>query len=142
MSGPLHTAKLVCYQGVDFLETRVFFTSPASGSTDIQNLTPIDFTGCTARMSIRRAADPSSTLLLSLGSGSGLSFVTQTFVPGPPMPAAPNGVSIAITRAQSLAMNSGVPYDNAYYDLLIDQPGSTTLLLMAGPFDLKATVSR
>jgi len=142
LSGPLHVCKLVCYQGIDFSETRLFFTPPASGSTDVQQLVPMDFTGCTARMMVRTTEDPAATLLLSLATGSGLTFVAQTFTPGPPLPSANNGITIVITRAQSLAMNSGVPLLGAYYDLFVDQPGGTTILLMKGQFDLAATGTR
>lgn len=144
MSGPLNTSKLQAYQGVDFADSRVFFTPPTNGSTDVQNLVPMNFTGCTARMMIRLAADPSSTLLQSLTSSppAGLTFIAGTFSPGPPLPAFNNGIAIALTRAQTLAMNGGVPISGAYYDLLVDQPGSTTILLMSGPFDLLPTVTR
>ena len=142
MSGPLHVSKLQCYQGVDLVETRLFFIPPSSGSTDLQNLEAMDFTGCTARMMIRLDRDPAATQLLSLTTGAGLDWVSQTFTGGPSAPAFDNGIEITITRAQSLAMNGGVPLVGAYYDLLVDAPGGTTVHLMAGQFDLMATVTR
>lgn len=142
MSGPLHVSNLKCYQGVDLTETRLFFNPPASGSTDVQALVPYDFTGATARMMIRAAQDPSSTQYLSLTIGSGLAWTSQTFSPGPAQPAYNNGFVITITKAQSLAMNSGVPFTGGYYDVLVDLPGGTTVCAMAGQFDLVATVTR
>lgn len=142
MSGPLHVSNLKCYQGVDLSETRLFFIPPASGSTDVQDLQPYDFTGATARMMVRSSEDPASTQLLSLTVGSGLTWVSQTFSPGPPQPSVNNGITITITRAQSLALNGGVPLTGAYYDLLVDLPGGTTICLMKGQFDLVPTVTR
>lgn len=142
MSGPLHISKLQCYQGVDLSETRLFFTPPASGSTDIQNLTPMDFTGCTARMMVRLDRDPTAAQVFSLTIGSGLTWVSQTFTGGPVQPAVNNGLTIAITRALSLAANGGVSFVGGYYDLLVDNPGGTTTHLMAGQFDLLPTVTR
>lgn len=140
--GPLAIKRLQCWQGVDMLERFVFFTLPASGSTDPTALAPMDFTDCTARMTIRQDQDPTSLTLLSLTSGSGLTFMADTFTPGPPMPSVNNGVSIAITKAQTFSMNDGVAINDAYYDLLIDKPDGTTMMLMAGPFDVLATVTR
>ena len=93
-------------------------------------------------MTVRVLDDPSATSLLSLTTGAGLTLVTQTFSPGPPLPSAPNGIQIVITKAQSLAMNGGVPQLGGYYDVFLDQPSGTSLLLMAGAFDLAATVTR
>jgi hypothetical protein len=93
-------------------------------------------------MNIRVQQDPASTSLQALTTGSGLTFVAGTFTPGPPTPGVNNGIQIVITKVQSLAMNGGVPIQNAYYDLLVDQPGGLTILLMAGQFDLAATVTR
>lgn len=142
MSGPYHVAKIQCYQGVDLAETRLFFTPPESGSTDLQDLEPMDFTGATARMMVRLEGDPTAELVLSLETGSGLEWVAQTFTGGPDTPEADNGIEITITREQSLDMNDGVPFVGGYYDLLADLPGGTTVHLMAGQFDLMATVTR
>lgn len=142
MSGPIYTSKIQCYQGVDLALTRLFFIPPSNGSTDLQDLEPMDFTGCTARMMVRLERDPASTMLLSLTTVSGLTWVSQTFTGGPPTPSVNNGITITITRAQSLAMNSGVPFVGGYYDLLVDNPGGTTTHLIAGSFDLMPTVTR
>lgn len=141
MSGPLHTSKLTVDQGVDFSTTRLFFTPSTTAPTDTTQYTPLDFTGCTARMMARLAQDPTSALLFTGTIGAGLAFVSQTFTPGPPQPSVNNGITITITRAQTLAMNGGVACVG-YYDLFIDQPGSTTLFLMSGPFEVVATATR
>lgn len=141
MAGPITVKKLQCWQGVNMLEQFVFFTLPTSGSTDPQNLVPMSFTSAHARMAIRMAQDPASTSLITLTDGAGLTFITDTFTPGPPMPSANNGIAIAITPAQSLSMNGGVAI-SGYYDLMIDNPDGTTTLLLAGQFDLLPTVSR
>jgi hypothetical protein len=102
----------------------------------------MDFTGATARMMVRLERDPASTQLLSLTIGSGLEWVSDTFTGGPDAPAVDNGIQVTITRAQSLAMNGGVPFVGGYYDLLVDNAGGTTTHLMAGQFDLMPTVTR
>jgi len=141
MSGPYHVSRIQCYQGVDLEETRLFFSPPADGSTDLADLDPMDFTGCTARMMVRLRCDPSSTQVLSLTTGDGLEWVSDSF-PGGPSVSVNNGIRITITRDQSLAMNNGVPFVGGYYDVLVDTPNGTTLHLMAGQFDLMATVTR
>ena len=144
MGGPLRTVKLQCWQGVDLSESFVFFVLPASGSTDPQDLVAMNFTGAAARMNIRLSADPAATSLLSLTSSpaAGLTFIADTFTPGPATPAFNNGIKIVITKAQSLTLNSGVAVSNCYYDLLVDNADGTTTLLLAGQFDLLPTVSR
>lgn len=142
MSGPLHVTKIQCYQGVDLSLTRLFFSPPASGSPDLADLEPMDLTGATARMSIRLECDPAAEEVLYLVTGDGLEWVSETFEGGPAAPSVDNGVAITITRTQSLAMNGGVPFVGGYYDLLVDMPGGVTIELMAGQFDLMATVTR
>lgn len=143
MSGPWQTERLQAFQGVSFDERRAFFFAPISGSTDPQDLTPLDLTGVTSvRMNIRAAQDASSTSLQTLGIGTGITLISDTFTPGPALPSAPNGVEIKLTASQTLAMNGGVAIRNAYYDVLVDMPDGTTLLLMNGPFDLLPTVTR
>lgn len=140
--GPLVFTPITCYQGVDLDLEFLFFGEPANGSTDVQDEVPLDLTGATARMMIRQTGEPGSPLLQSLTTGAGLTLVSGTFTPGPPMPSVPNGVRIQITRAQSLAMNGGVGIREAYYDLLFDMPGGTTILALAGVFNLLSTVTR
>jgi hypothetical protein len=102
----------------------------------------MDFTGCTARMMVRLERDPAATQVLSLTTSAGLEWVSDTFDGGPDAPSVDNGIQITITRTASLAMNGGVPFVGGYYDLLVDNPDSTTTHLMAGQFDLMATVTR
>ncbi|AKU93368.1 hypothetical protein AKJ09_11514 [Labilithrix luteola] len=141
--GPLATKRLQVWQGVDFKARFVFFTQPASGSTDPKDLVPMDFTGWShARMVARVAPDSASAQIMSLIAGGGLTFIADTFSPGPPMPSVNNGIEIMITSSASLAMNGGVAYSGGYYDLLIDKSDGATMMLMAGQFDLLPTVSR
>ena len=141
MSGPALNQKLDCYQGVDFSETFLFFNPPASGSKDVSNLVPVDFTGASARMMIKPTSDASAAALLSLTTGAGLTWTAGTTAPGPPLPAYNNGIIIAITRAQVLSMNGGVS-TVAYYDLLVDWTNGTTSILARGTFNLVPTATR
>lgn len=147
MSGPLVTEKFVCWQGVDFTHRQAFFADGGVPDGDVQNLVPVDFTGAVARMNVRLSNDPSATSVLTLsgtagGSSSGLTFVKDTFSPGPPTPSVYNGVEVSITRAQSLSMNGGVPFKGGYYDILVDKLDGTTELLICGEFELRSTVTR
>lgn len=142
MSGPLRTAKIQCYQGVDISLTTLYFDPPVSGSTSLQDLEPMDFTGATARMSIRLEGDPRATEVLFLETGSGLEWASDTFAGGPAAPSVNNGITISITRTQSLDMNGGRQFVGGYYDVLADMADGTTVEIMAGQFDLMATVTR
>lgn len=148
MSGPYQVSRIRCYQGVDLEESSLFFSQPEDGSTDLADLVPMDFTGCTARMVVRLRCDPASTQVLYMtsfhqtpGDTPGLVFVSDTFDGGPDV-TVNNGIQITITNTQSLAMNSGVQFTGGYYDLLVDTLAGKTLSLMAGQFDLMATVTR
>ncbi len=146
IGGPPLVEKLVCWQGVDFLKSYAFFTA-IDDLTDVQNYTPMDFTGAAARMNIRLAADPASTSVLTLsgtagGSSSGLIFIKDTFTPGPALPTVYNGIEISITKAQALSMNGGAPFTGGYYDILVDNSDGTTSLLICGEFQLLPTVTR
>jgi hypothetical protein len=139
--GPYLIKTLQVYQGIDYMQEFVFFGRPDSGSTEVRDLVPFDLTGAALRMRVRLEEDPASTSLLALSSGAGLTLISDTFSPGPAMPAAPNGVRIQITRAQSLAMNGGEVF-HGYYDVIADQADGTSMLLLCGAFQLQTTVTR
>lgn len=141
MAGPASNTKIEALQGVDLSETFLYFNPPASGSKDVNDLVPVDFTGATARMMVKPTSDATATALLSLTIGSGLAWTAGTITPGPAVPAYNNGIIITITRAQLLAMNAGVAIV-AYYDLLVDWANGTTAILARGTFNLAATATR
>jgi len=141
MSGPASNTRLEALQGVDFSETFLYFSPPASGSKDVNDLVPVDFTNATARMMVRPTSDATTTQLLSLTIGAGLAWVAGTTTPGPAAPAYNNGVTITITRAQLLAVNAGVAI-TAYYDLLVDWASGETSILARGTFNIAATATR
>lgn len=91
------------------------------------NGVPIDFTGFTAKMKIRQTQDPSSSTILTLSTGSGLTLGGTA-----------GTLSISLTSAQTLAMGFGT----YYYDImLIDGLGGQSFI-MGGPFIVGATVTR
>lgn len=142
MAGPASSVRLECLQGVDFSETFLFFNAPASGSKEVTDLVPLDFTNATGlRMMVKPTSDAAGTAVLSLTLGSGLSLTAATITPGPAVPAYNNGVVITITKAQSLSANGGKAIA-AYYDLLVDWADGTTAILLRGSFNLAATGTR
>lgn len=141
MSGPALNTKIEVLQGVDFRESWVFFNPPTNGSKDPADLVPIDFSDCWARLQVKPSPDATATALISLEIGSGLEWASGTITPGPAAPAYNNGIDIWITRAISLAANSGVAI-SAYYDLLVDWPTGETSILARGTFNLVGTATR
>jgi hypothetical protein len=141
MAGPTSNVRLECLQGIDFSETFLFFNAPASGSKEVNDLVPVDFTGATARMMVKPTSDATGTALFSLTIGSGLTWTSGTTTPGPAAPAYNNGVIVTITKALSLAANGGRA-TLAYYDLLVDWSNGTSALLARGTFNLAATGTR
>ena len=142
MSGPALNVKLECLQGVDFSETLLFFNAPTSGSKEVSDLVPLDFTTATAaRLMVKPSSDATQAAILSLTLGAGLAFTAGTITPGPATPGYNNGIIITVTRAQSLAANAGATI-SAYYDLLVDWANGTTTIVARGTFNIAATGTR
>lgn len=105
-----------CWQGADFDQT---FTVSQNGSA-------INWTGYTAALQVREAADSSATLL-SLTSGSGITLGGTA-----------GTVLVAITNAQSAA----VPAGSYAYDLELTSSGTQITRLLQGAFNVIAQVTR
>lgn len=130
--------KLEVLQNESFSTQLLFFNPPASG-TDPADEIPVDFTGATAKMSVRKAQNDTSTELLALTSGGGgLTFVSGTFAGGPPVPAYNNGIQIAITAAQSEPLEVGA---NWYWDMVVTW-GSSKTYVARGQFQVTGTAAR
>jgi hypothetical protein len=138
MSGPASNQRLDALQGADFSETFLFFNPPSSGSKDVSDLVPVDFTGATARMMVKPTSDSTAVAILSLAIGTGLEWTAATTTPGPALPAYNNGLVVTITKAQLLAAAAGT----FYYDLLVDWASGTTAILARGTFTIEATATR
>lgn len=133
--------KLEVLQNESFSTQILFFTPPVAG-TDPSDEVPVNFTGATASMSVRKAQDVNAASLLSLGSGGapgGLTFVAGTFQGGPPVPAYNNGIQIDITAAQSAAMEGGA---NWYWDLLVTWASGSKTYVARGQFQVTKTAAR
>ncbi len=149
MAGPILNTPITVVQGSDEVRTFSFFTQPTGGSTDVQDLVPVNFTGCTARMQVRATANPGGTAYLSLAGGagvsgsspSGIAFIAETFSPGPPLPGSPNGFTVTVSKEKSLAMNGGQP-GIFYYDLILDWTNGTSTVYLRGQFTLQGSATR
>lgn len=110
------TYDITAWQGADYDKT---FTVTQGG-------TALNWTGYTARMQVREAADATATLL-SLTSGSGITLGGTA-----------GTVAITITAAQSAAIPSG-----AYaYDLELVSSGLQVTRLLQGAFIVSGNVTR
>ncbi len=127
-------------QGATLRALSFYFLGPdPSGLGNPSNQVPTNFTGCSMKMEVREAQNPTSTLLLTLTSPSGgLAFVAGTTVPGPPLPAYNDGISITISNTQTQSLAAGT----YYFDLIVTWPDTTTDLYIAGQFIVFATVTR
>ena len=110
------TYNLVCYQGADFDKT---FTVTQGG-------TALSWSGYTARMQVREAAD-STAYLLSLTNGSGITLGGTA-----------GTIAVAITAAQSSAISAG----SYAYDLELISSGGAVTRLLQGGFQVSGNVTR
>lgn len=106
---------LTCYQGSTFDKQ---FTVTQSG-------TPVNWTGYTGKMQVRRYKDQNSTVLLTLTNGAGVSLGGSA-----------GTISLAITAAQSSALTPGI----YYYDVELTS-GATVVRILNGKFILDAQVT-
>jgi hypothetical protein len=122
-------------QGSDFTQTITFANEDASGDPAL--MTYVSFVGCGVRMSFRSALSRSSSLVLALSVGSGMTL-TESTITGGPAPTFVNGFSWTVTKAQSLALFP----DGAtlYYDAFVDT-GGLSALYMQGTCTVGTTVT-
>ena len=106
---------LTCYQGSTFDKQ---FTVTQSG-------TPVNWTGYTGKMQVRRYKDQNSTRLLALTNGAGISLGGTA-----------GTISLSITAAQSTSLTPG----NYYYDIELTS-GSNVVRILNGKFILDAAVT-
>lgn len=110
------TYNLTVWQGADFDQT----------FTVTQNGTALNFTGYSARMQVREAAD-STAYLLSLTNGSGITLGGTA-----------GTIAVAITNAQSSAISAG----SYAYDLELVAGAGTITRLLQGAFTVIGNVTR
>ena len=110
------TYNLTVWQGADFDQT----------FTVTQNGTALNFTGYTARMQVREAAD-STAYLLSLTNGSGITLGGTA-----------GTIAVAISNAQSSAISAG----SYAYDLELVAGAGTITRLLQGGFTVSGNVTR
>lgn len=107
--------EIVCYQGATLDKT---FTAT-------QNSTPINWTGYTAKLQVRRYPDSAVVLELSTG-GNGITTLTND-----------GKVSILATATQTAAIEAG----NYVYDLELTS-GTYVVRLVMGTFTVSAQVTQ
>jgi len=110
------TYNFTLYQGADFDQT---FTVTQGG-------TALNFTGYSAAMQVREAADSTATLL-SLTSDSGITLGGTA-----------GSVAVVITSAQSSAISSG----SYAYDLELISGSNIVTRLLQGSFNVLGNVTR
>jgi len=107
---------IVLYQGADYDKT----------FTVLQNGTALNWTGYTAAMQVREAAD-STAYLLSLTSGSGITLGGTA-----------GTILVTISNAQSAAINTG----SYAYDLELISGSSAVTRILQGSFTVSGQVTR
>jgi len=110
------TYDITCWQGADYDKT---FTATQDG-------TALNWSGYSARMQVREAADSTATLL-SLTDGSGITLGGTA-----------GTIAVAITNAQSAAVSAG----SYAYDLELISNGSAVTRLLQGAFNVVGNVTR
>lgn len=141
---PVNSQDLRVEQGSTFQQKTIFLDNPPNtypGSPNLGNPTawiPQDLTGVTAKMTIAQSQSPTGLVLLSLTSSpvAGITMISETIIPGPPQPSAPDGYMLTITSAQS----TGIPPGVYYYDLYLDFPDGTQYKYQDGSITIVAGI--
>jgi hypothetical protein len=94
---------------------------------------PFNFTGCTAKMQIYSGPLPSSTLILALSTGSGLTFGTGTI-----LGVNVGTITIALTHAQTVALPPG----EWFFDLFVYTGLGLQTCYVQGAFLVNPSVTR
>jgi hypothetical protein len=108
---------VTCFQGADF--DQQFVVS--------QGGTALNWTGYSARMQVREAADATATLLSLSTGGSGIVLGGTA-----------GTITVAITNAQSAAVNAG----SYAYDLELVSNSSAVTRILQGSFNVVGNVTR
>ena len=119
-----------CRQNVDFNRTYGFGAQSTVVGQGIQSATAVSFAGMTAKMVIRMGQLQTSTALLTLATGSGLTLGSATTSSGIPV----GTINYVITPTQT----NGLPAGEWWYDTLIYN-GSDQSCWMFGPFAVAPT---
>jgi len=106
---------LTCYQGSTFDKS----------FTVTQSSTPVNWTGYTAKMQVRRYKDQSSTALLTLTNGAGITLGGTA-----------GTIALSITPTQSNTITAG----SYFYDIELTS-GSNVIRILAGKFVVDASVT-
>lgn len=130
--GALWEKSLKCLQNEDFLMVYAIAVQDPSGN--VQLATPYNFAGAAAKMQVHQGALTTSTLLLTLTSGAGITFGTTTY-----LGTTYGTITIAMTHLQTLALPAGT----WNWDLFV-YIGSPTqnICFFQGPFEVAATGTR
>jgi hypothetical protein len=108
---------ITCFQGADF--DQQFVVS--------QGGTALNWTGFTARMQVREAADATATLLNLNTNGSGITLGGTA-----------GTINLVVTSTQSAAIPSG----SFAYDLELVSSGNQVTRLLQGSFNVVGNVTR
>lgn len=135
--------KLEVLQNETFSTQILYFNPPASG-TDPSDEVPVDFSGATAYMSVRKAQNDEADQLLAIDSvdpppDSRLTFVAGTFQGGPPVPGYNNGIQITITAEDTEGMPVGA---NWYWDMFVRWASGAKTYVARGQFQVAGTAAR
>lgn len=108
---------ITCYQGADYDQS---FTVSQGG-------TALNWTGYTARMQVREAADATATLFDLATDGYGITLGGTA-----------GTIAVAITSTQSAAVSAG----SYAYDLELVSSGNQVTRLLQGAFNVVGNVTR
>ena len=104
------------------------------------DFTPTDLSGCTVSFSARKAQNDTAELIINLAVGTGLTLVSQAYpTSGEADPSYPNGVSIAMTPAQTEPLAVG---NNWYWDMVATFPSGVKYYIGRGVFQVTSTAAR
>jgi hypothetical protein len=114
-------------------ETFVFGFATADPSGNPQLAVPFNFTGCTAKMQVREGALSTSTEILSLTTGGGITFGTAT-VYG----VSQGAITIVIPNAQTVDLPAGT----WFYDLFVYTSTGQQTCYLQGSFTVNPSRTR
>lgn len=125
-------------QGSDWNLSWVWASPDPSGEGNLANAAYYNLTGCGARMQVHETEAADSTLLAAYTLGSGIALASLQLMGGPAVPSYPNGFTVTIPKADSIAMPEG----EYYYDLFIDWTDGTSTAFLKGIFIVTPTGTR
>lgn len=117
----LHKVPLKFYTGETFDKTWVWSTGSST-----ETATPVNLTGCTAKLQVRPTVD-SSTVLLELSTSSGITLGGTS-----------GSIRVLVTDEQT----SQFTWNQGVYDLFIYFPDGTSIVRMGGQVSVIKGVTR